>query len=294
MGAGTNILQVPLGLAPLIPAGHEGPARVSVNSFGYGGTNCHVVLESAEEAIKDSHFGVGSANGYPVNGHAPNGAATNGNHVNGHKSNGTPETSTEEVPLLFPLTASSEAALDAMPERLHQWLSGKPPNYSTLKDLSYTLSCRRSLLRWRKTLVASNVEQLLAELAAQKRRKTRAALSAKVAFVFTGQGAQWAAMGRDLLSSSKTFRDSMEKSSSILKQLGCEWDLLEELAKPEEESRINESALAQPTTTILQIGLVDLLGEFGVRPQWVVGHSSGEIAGAYAAGFLSHEDAIRA
>ena len=96
-----------------------------------------------------------------------------------------------------------------------------------------------------------------------------------------------------LLSSSEVFRKSLQSSTSFLKELGCEWDLIEELAKPKEQSRINESAIAQPATTILQIALVDLLGEYEVRPGWVVGHSSGEIAGAYAAGILTREDAIR-
>jgi len=141
--------------------------------------------------------------------------------------------------------------------------------------------------------VASTSEELLAELQVQTGAKSRAAPATKVAFVFTGQGAQWAGMGRDLLSTSETFRQSLERAAKLLKLFGSEWDLIEELAKPDGESRINESALAQPVTTIIQMALVDLLGDYGVQPSWVVGHSSGEIAAAYAAGILSDEDATR-
>lgn len=179
-----------------------------------------------------------------------------------------------------------------MPKALEKWISGQEMDYAALKDLSFTLSCRRSQFKWRQACVASTREELLAELR-EPGAKSRAAPT-KVAFVFTGQGAQWAGMGRDLLSTSETFRQSLEKAAKLLKSFGSEWDLLEELVKPDGESRINESALAQPVTTIIQMALVDLLGDYGVRPSWVVGHSSGEIAGAYAAGILSDEDAIRA
>jgi len=99
-------------------------------------------------------------------------------------------------------------------------------------------------------------------------------------------------MAAELIASSHTFKQSIEESSRILKELGCEWDLVQELDRPDPESRINESELAQPTTTIVQMALVDMLAEFGVRPQFIVGHSSGEIAGAYAAGALTRDGAI--
>jgi acyl transferase domain-containing protein len=285
----------------MIKNGHVNGIATNGHVTNGNATNGH----SANGHVTNGHAANGTAiNGHTTNGTAANGAVTNGHALNGnatneynadeHNSEGGQKASANELPLLFPLTASSEAALDAMPGKLHQWLSGRTLDYSALKDLSYTLSCRRSLLRWRKVLVASSVDQLQAESQVQKVRKFRASPSVKVAFVFTGQGAQWATMGRDLLDSSKVFRDSIERSTSFLKDLGCEWDLIEELAKPDDKSRISESAVAQPATTILQIGLVDLLEEFGVRPRWVVGHSSGEIAGAYAAGALTQVDAVRA
>ena len=88
------------------------------------------------------------------------------------------------------------------------------------------------------------------------------------------------------------FRDSMNRSDKILKDLGSSWSLLDALLRDKASSRINHSEIAQPASTAIQIALVDLLQSFNIRPQAVLGHSSGEIAAAYAAGFLSHHTAL--
>jgi acyl transferase domain-containing protein len=278
---------------------------VSLNSFGYGGTNCHVILESLEQFLStqasSSTNGAASVNGatsHPTaNGsHGTNGISTsNGmNGANGTTHEDDAALTSGAMPLIFPLSASSEAALETMPGQIRTWLAARDNNISNsdLLDLSYTLACRRSLFKWRKAFVASDAAQLTAALDEPKVSKTRAAPSAKIAFVFTGQGAQWAGMGAELIASSKIFRESVLESTGILKSLGCEWDLVEELKRPGAESRINESELAQPTTTIVQMALVDMLAQFGVKPGFVVGHSSGEIAAAYAVGALTREGAI--
>lgn len=112
-------------------------------------------------------------------------------------------------------------------------------------------------------------------------------------FVFTGQGAQWYGMGRELIATSEVFRASLNQANTTLASLGCQWDLFEELNKTQEESRIGIGELAQPATTAIQLALVDLFASFGLRPNRVVGHSSGEIASAYAAGRLDHVAAIQ-
>ncbi|KAM7184358.1 hypothetical protein V8F20_012255 [Naviculisporaceae sp. PSN 640] len=276
-------ISVPLELVPLVPDGHPGAVRVSLNSFGYGGTNCHVILESLDQFLSTGCFS--NINGSKI----PNGInGTNGTErVNG---NSVPST---DMPFVFPLSASSEAALNAMPGQLKKWLEGCNASPSILRDLSYTLASRRSLFKWRKAYVASDLTQLITELGEPKFTKTRAAPSCKIAFVFTGQGAQWAGMGAELMASSRAFRHSIDESSRILKALGCEWDLVHELTRRGGDSRINESELAQPTTTIIQMALVDALAELGIRPKFVVGHSSGEIAAAYAAGALDQEGAVK-
>ena len=100
-------------------------------------------------------------------------------------------------------------------------------------------------------------------------------------------------MGRELLNNYPIFAQSMSSAELHLLSLGADWTLLTELNKGPSETRINEAALSQPCCTAIQLGLVDLLLAWGVRPQVVCGHSSGEIAAAYAAGFISRYDALR-
>jgi acyl transferase domain-containing protein len=330
-----------------------------MNSFGYGGTNGHVILESLSDSLQrmDSFTngikhssstsrnrqlnpttnganGVAGANGIShSNGHVE--AHTNGEppdhssatsssefevieskglrgHAegkqNGHiqtdghskesASNGTRSrevrgdtcSTAQGAPLLFPLTAYSDTALEAIAKNLLHWLTTADRTSLDLKPLSYTLGCRRSTFAWRRAIVASSAEELKTELALSS--KAKASSSTNMAFVFTGQGSQWFGMGRELLTTSSRFKDSIVTSGNMLRLLGAEWSLEEELSRSESESRIGQSEISQPSTTAVQIALVDLLANFGVHPSCVVGHSSGEIAAAYAAGALSHQSAI--
>jgi acyl transferase domain-containing protein len=111
--------------------------------------------------------------------------------------------------------------------------------------------------------------------------------SPKLGFVFSGQGSQWHAMGRELLHRYPVYRNSVLGASVFLRGLGCPWDAIEELSRDEKDTNVNDAEFSQPLCTITQVALVDLLESFGVRPATVVGHSSGEIAAAYAAGALS-------
>ena len=115
--------------------------------------------------------------------------------------------------------------------------------------------------------------------------------------VFTGQGAQWAAMAAHLIQSSRFVHErvqDLEQSLATLPPSDCPaWHLMEEMLAGDSNSRIGEAALSQPLCTAVQIILVDLLRAAGINFAAVVGHSSGEIAAAYAAGFISAHDAIR-
>lgn len=116
----------------------------------------------------------------------------------------------------------------------------------------------------------------------------------QLVFVFTGQGAQWARMGAELLDDYPIVRASFAKMEDALATLAepCPWNLREELFKAEEDSLVQNAAYSQPLCTALQCAVVDLLQSLGIRAKAVVGHSSGEIAAAYAAGALSLHDAI--
>lgn len=318
-----------------------GPRRVSVNSFGYGGTNAHVILEapaSYEKADRvpappKSNGKNGHTNGH-TNGHAnghtnghdtkengtngytevqeipspdhgingPNG--TNGTHgTNGHNGlngktrdhaeevvSGTPNGRTLPIPKLFVLSARSETSLQAMVANLQGWVSSHD-DASSLSNLAYTLSSRRSELQFRFSVAAASHDELI-NLLGQKPRITKAASNFRSVFLFTGQGAQWHAMGRELTRKNLVFRKSMLQSEKILKDLGADWSLIEELSRDEDNSRVGQAEISQPSTTAIQIALVDLLKSYQILPNLVLGHSSGEIAAGYAAEALDHETAL--
>ncbi|KAF7155878.1 hypothetical protein CNMCM5623_008758 [Aspergillus felis] len=113
-----------------------------------------------------------------------------------------------------------------------------------------------------------------------------------VGFVFTGQGAQWCGMGRELVGAYPVFRQSMERVDAHLTRLGAPFSALGEILENQDASRLNHPLHSQTLCTALQIALVDLLSSWNIQPDSVTGHSSGEIAAAYAIGALSMEDAI--
>ncbi|KUI71345.1 Lovastatin diketide synthase LovF [Cytospora mali] len=245
--------------------------RVSINSFGFGGTNAHAIVERGPRPPK------------------PMAAASE--------------------PRLFVLSANTQTSLAAMLQQHHDWVDQYADDSAVLADLSYTLCHRRSALPYRFHCTASDKSTLLSGFQkglADARRKTRpASPQTVIIFVFTGQGAQWLGMGRELLlahtatvaaaaSPENVFRDSIRTSRDMLHQLGAAWDLETALLETDTAaSQLNTAEHAQPATTAVQIALVALLRSFGVMPTAVVGHSSGEIAAAYAAGRLSHHTALR-
>ncbi|KAJ4290886.1 hypothetical protein N0V90_010082 [Kalmusia sp. IMI 367209] len=235
--------------------------RVSLNNFGYGGTNGHVILDGVEEFV-------------------PSKLITAGN-----------DEADVNSPQILALSARSAESLTKLVSELRDWASTHEGSGNTFEDLSYTLTSRRSILPYRTTFTAASISSLT-NLASKT--PTKSSANVQPVFVFTGQGAQWYAMGRDLLSISSPFSASIQKSDDILRDLGASWSLVGELEKNEKDSRINESELSQPGTTAIQIALVDLLSSVGVTPRTVVGHSSGEIGAAYAAGALSQSSALRA
>lgn len=210
------------------------------------------------------------------------------------------------VPFVF--SALSETSLVALLERYSQYLA-KDSQDINLSSLAWTLHSRKSQLTTRVAFSAATVEQLKAKidskLATTKQsnaapigtRHRGKSTAANVLGVFTGQGAQWPAMGAELIRSSSFASQRIQALEDSLAALPPAdrpaWSLREELLAGADTSRLSEAALSQPLCTAVQIVLVDLLKTAGVTFTAVVGHSSGEIAAAYAAGFLSATDAVR-
>ena len=208
-------------------------------------------------------------------------------------SNGTSyEASSKSSPQLLVLTAKSKASLLEMSANLVKWARDRGGKDRDIRSLSYTLSSRRSLMAWRCSIVAESCRDLVG-LESVSKRAEKAYGKIDFTFLFTGQGAQWYAMGRELLLSDSEFRDSIYRSCQILTDLGATWDLLRELLRGEDTTKIQQSDVAQPSTTAIQIGLVDLFRHLGIKPSYILGHSSGEIAAAYAAGALTQAGALQ-
>ena len=207
----------------------------------------------------------------------------------------------------FVFSAASEGSLVAQLQVFSNHL--ETHNDVSVSDLAFTL-LRRSQLPSKVAFSAQTIEQLTSKIDAklatvsQKPGTTGTTIGiraspkpATILGVFTGQGAQWAAMGAELIRSSAFVRARLQHLEQSLATLPStdrpEWRLQDEILANSDVSRIGEAALSQPLCTAIQIILVDLLQTAGISFSAVVGHSSGEIAAAYAAGFISAHDAIR-
>ncbi|MFF8962688.1 amino acid adenylation domain-containing protein [Streptomyces globisporus] len=247
---------------------HEGPARAGVNSFGFGGTNAHVVLEEAPPPVPP----------------APRNAASAGRRWS-----------------ILPLSARRPDALPEMAAGIRAELAGDNGPAVALDDLGHTLAHRRQHLPERLAVVHSSRASLDEALAAHERGephprvvhgRARDAADRGLVWVFTGMGPQWWGMGRQLLEEEPVFRDAVTACDRALREF-ADWSLVEELTAEESVSRMSETWLAQPANFAVQVGLAALWRSHGVRPDAVVGHSTGEIAAFHAAGVYSLRDAAR-
>ncbi|MFI5973393.1 SDR family NAD(P)-dependent oxidoreductase [Streptomyces sp. NPDC051452] len=238
------------------PADGE-PRRAAVSSFGISGTNAHVIVEAA----------------------------------------GEPEPRAEEPawtgPLPLVLSGTGRPGLAAQARRLLDHLTtGADP----VPDVAHTLATRRAALTERAVVTGATLPDLVAGLtalaedtAAPNVVSGRPAGESRIAFVFPGQGSQWAGMAADLLDTSPVFAATMADCAAALAPV-TDWDLIETVRARRPLERVD---VVQPVLWAIMVSLAEVWRAHGVRPAAVIGHSQGEIAAACVAGALTLADGAR-
>ncbi|WP_370949356.1 SDR family NAD(P)-dependent oxidoreductase [Amycolatopsis sp. cg5] len=253
-GSGLHVLQE----ATAWPVASGRVRRAGISSFGISGTNAHLIIEEAPAAEIAS---------------APEAAAT-----------------------LFPLSGRTLPALRGQARRLHEFLESKPESGSAA--VAATLAHRRTHFDHRAVVRASSRDELLAALRALADGESgesivtaRQPVSAgKVAFVFPGQGAQWAGMARDLIETDAVFAESVERCDAALRA-HVDWSVLAVLRGDDGAPSLDRVDVVQPALFTVMVSLAAVWRARGIEPDGVVGHSQGEVAAACVAGALSLEDA---
>lgn len=290
-------LEVPVKPTPWPVTGGQ-PRRVSVNSFGFGGTNAHAIVESYHP---------------PASGAADAGRlrSTGRRHGTDAEDGGSGARSCRAVPYTF--SAGSKGSLKRLLKEVAEFLErrrGPEGDVVDMHDLAFTLNARRTIFPFRISFagrdaadVASKIRTAVdspewdTDMGGVRRAPQSGGKPGRIVGIFTGQGAQWAGMGRELVEDVPLARSRLLELERALETLPVSdrpsWSLTAELAEADPaRSRLHLAEFSQPLCTALQIVLVDLLAAAGVRFSDVVGHSAGEIAAAYAVGVLSARDAI--
>ncbi|WP_425579829.1 type I polyketide synthase, partial [Streptomyces hyderabadensis] len=243
------------------------PRRAAVSSFGVSGTNAHVIIEQAPEPATE--------------------AAGNGTLA------------VDPALLTWPVSARGADALRAQAARLHAHLLARPELGAA--DVAYSLGVTRSALPHRFVAYGADRDELLAFVArfaaegatAGAGSLTGTAARGATAFLFSGQGSQWAGMGREVSERFPYFRQALDEVCAVLDPL-LERPLREVLfaapGTPEAEA-LDSTGCTQPAVFALEVAFFRLLESWGVRPDILAGHSIGEIAAAHVSGILSLEDA---
>ncbi|MCA9179158.1 MAG: thioester reductase domain-containing protein [Planctomycetales bacterium] len=233
----------------------------AINSFGFGGANAHLILETPprQESAK-------------WQGDEP------------------------QRPYALPMSARDPESLRSYARQYRDLL-----DRDDLSDLCWSAAERKARHPQMAVAFGANPQQLRDSINDFLQNADAAELAVSgaaselgnppVSFVFTGQGAQWWAMGQQLLEREPIFRRVVEEIDAKLSKL-ADWSLLEEMTRDEASSQINRTDIAQPAIFALQVGLAELWNSWGITPARVVGHSVGEVAAAYVAGIYSLDDAV--
>ena len=221
----------------------------------------------------------------------PSSATFVSSYVDKHDSFFDDDDTTSVRPYSLVFSANDADSLQASTNAIRKHLAN--PNVKIkLPDLAYTISERRSHHFHRAYIVAQNLDLKEADFIYGKKATERP----RIGFIFTGQGAQWSQMGRELVKIFPAAELLLKHLDDVLQSTPSppSWSILKELSEPRSPDILRSPEFSQPLVTALQLVLLAILDEWGVVPQAVVGHSSGEIAAAYAAGYITKEDAIKA
>ncbi len=236
------------------------PSRIAgVSSFGYSGTNCHVILEQA-----------------PARPEADQSPAD------------------QPSCAILPLSAKQPAALAALIARYHTWLADSTAQKDlTLDDLCYTVQVGRDHFAYRASFVGQTREEVLTQLAAwDSATAGQVQQRPKVAFLCTGQGSQYAGMGQQLYQTQLVYRAALDECDALLRpELGG--PSIREIISDTASEQIHQTACTQPALFVLEYALATLWQAWGVKPAILIGHSVGELAAACIAGVFSLADGLR-
>ena len=249
----------------------ETPRLAGVNSFGYSGTNAHMILQEA-----------------PLQ-----------NNIVTESSATTNRSLFDRAGELVVISAKSPASLDGLADQWIDFLAEE--NQSPLRDIAFTAALARTQLTQRLAIVGKDKEDVRQKLQAWRDGRTPkgmahgqtfAKIKPKIAFIFTGQGAQYADMGHELYASEPRFAETINRIASIMDpELGA--PLLEVLFGEKSAEYLENTRYVQPALFAIEYALADLVRHWGVEPAYVIGHSIGEIVAACIAGMLDLEDAAR-
>ncbi len=237
----------------------SGRRVAGVSSFGIGGTNAHVIVEEAPPSVASEQ---------------------------------------SKTWQLLPLAAKTPEALEKATERLADYLAVHPD--LSLADAAFTLQMGRKPFAQRRIVAAKSVEEAVGLL---KRREQGQVFSgvqpqfdSPIAFMFTGQAAQYVNMGHEIYRDEKRFRESVDRCCEFLKpHLGVD---LRRILYPEAKeaaqaaAELNQTAMTQPAMFVVEYALARLWMDWGVVPEAMIGHSIGEYVAACLGGVFSLEDAL--
>lgn len=254
-------LKIPITLTPWPDYGER--MLAGVNSFGFGGTNGHAILEKIKQ-----------------------------NHIKSVKHNG------EMIPII--LSGKNEKIFPDWAEKILSFIDDEKSEMS-IYDFAYNQNIRRTKFGINKVISVKDWSDFKDKLEIIKENGESPNIelvkkvndnSNELSFVYSGMGPQWWGMGRELIESNSIFRNTITKVSKLFQKYSS-WSILEEMSKSEEESRVSETQISQPCNFALQVALTKLWESMGVTPDSIVGHSTGEVAAFWAAGIYTLDDAVQ-